>query len=92
MSSTVVPRRSRAAAWQRIDGEMVLLQPDVRELLGVNTVGGRAWELMDGERTFDQIAAILSTEFAVGPERVTADLRSFVRELVQAQLIEPCDL
>lgn len=69
-------------AWQVVDGEMVLLDVDGRELLGLNEVGARIWELADGTRTVAEIAAVVEREFEVGIEEAAADVRSFVDEMV----------
>ena len=78
--------RSPAAAWRRVDGEMVLMQADAGELLGVNAVGGRAWELIDGTRSLDDIARLLAPEFGVDAARVERDLLAFLDELTAAGL------
>ena len=68
-------------AWQVIDGETVLLDIDGQELLGLNAVGGRVWELCDGERTVDQLVAHITSEFAAPAETVAADVARFIGEL-----------
>ena len=69
-------------AWQTVDGEMVLLHIDGRELLGLNDVGARVWELADGEHTISQIAAAVCAEFLVDPDVALDDVRRFVAELL----------
>ncbi len=68
-------------AWQVVDGEMVLLDIDGRELLGLNEVGARVWGLADGTLTVAEISAIVEREFEVGIEEAIADVRRFVDEL-----------
>lgn len=77
-----VPERSPSTAWQSIDGETVLLRMQARELLGLNAVGRRIWELADGTRSVDQIAGVLTEEFDVPAERARADTLGFVEELL----------
>jgi len=69
-------------AWQIIDGEMVLLDVDGKQLIGVNDVGARIWELMDGVRTIADIAHTLTEEFDAPLETSMADVRAFLGELV----------
>lgn len=83
-----VPVRAAAAAWQRIDGEMVLIQADVGELLGLNPVGARAWELIDGARSLAEIARLVAGEFGADVAQVERDLDAFLDELRAARLIE----
>jgi coenzyme PQQ synthesis protein D (PqqD) len=79
--SADIPERSTSMAWQVIDGEMVLLDIDGRELLGLNEVGARVWELADGTRTVAEIIAAVEREFDVGIDEAAADVRRFVDEL-----------
>ena len=83
-----VPSRAAATSWQRIDGEMVLLHVDRGELVGLNRVGGRAWELIDGARSVDEIVRVISSEFRADEARVARDVTAFVDALAGARLIE----
>ena len=83
-----IPARTSAAAWQRVDGEMVVMQADAGELLGLNGVGGRAWDLLDGKRSLDEIALVISQEFGADLARVTSDVQAFLDELTAARLVE----
>lgn len=78
---TDIPERSASMAWQVVDGEMVLLDVDGRELIGLNEVGARIWELADGTRTVGEIAGIVQTEFEVCIDEAAADVSRFVNEL-----------
>jgi hypothetical protein len=71
-------------AWQTIDGETVLLNVEGRELMGLNAVGARVWELADGTHALDEIARTIADEFAVEAGVATADVERFVDELVAA--------
>jgi hypothetical protein len=87
LSGSGVPTRSPTAAWQVVDGETVLLHADAGELLGLNKVGGRAWELADGARSIAEIAATISREFGADPDRVARDVEAFFAELQAAKLV-----
>lgn len=84
----IVAARSQSTAWQIIDGEAVLLRIRARELLGLNDVGRRIWELADGTRSVDEIAALVAAEFEVAPEVARADTARFVDELIALQALE----
>jgi hypothetical protein len=47
----------------------------------MNQVGGRIWELIDGERSIEDITDLIVEEFAVETENAAADLIAFLREL-----------
>ena len=80
--------RAGATSWQRVDGELVLLQAEAGELIGLNGVGARAWELLDGDLSTDEIAATIAAEYKADPAQVSADVKAFVDELLAARLIE----
>jgi hypothetical protein len=88
MNADSVLQRSPAMAWQSVGGETVLLNLDGRELMGLNGVGARAWELIDGERTLRQIAAAVAEEFDVELPRAEADVIAFAGELLAAGAVE----
>ncbi len=77
-----IPEHSKRVAWQKIDGETVLLHLKAKELLGLNEVAGRVWELADGSNTIDQIVRRVTKEFHVQDEAVGTDVIRFVDELI----------
>src|SRR5207245_1404863 len=77
-----LPDRSPSMAWQTVDGELVLLHVDGRELLGLNAVGALVWELADGAHSVDAIAVEVSRAFEVDRAQAEADVRQFVADLV----------
>lgn len=68
-------------AWQTIDGEMVLLHIDARQLIGVNPVAARVWSLCDGAHSVDAIVTAIAGEFAVDAPTAKRDVRAFIAEL-----------
>jgi Coenzyme PQQ synthesis protein D (PqqD) len=78
---------SRDVAWQTIDGETVVLDMRSRELLGLNGVGGRVWNLLDGVRSVAAVSSAVAADFAQPEERVGADVRDFLAALLASGLI-----
>jgi hypothetical protein len=70
-------------AWQRVDGELVLLAIDGKVLMGLNDVGARVWELIDDERDVAAIAAQIAREFEIDAARAHEDVDAFLADLVQ---------
>ena len=70
-------------AWQRVDGELVLLAIEGKQLMGLNEVGARIWDLIDDERDLHAIAARIAEEFLVDSETASRDVEAFVAELVR---------
>ena len=71
-------------AWRSIAGEMVLLNVEGKELFGLNRVGARVWELLDGNRTLEEIAEAIAKDFGVPRGRAEGDVRAFLAELLEA--------
>src|SRR3972149_5200446 len=60
---------------------------DTKVLRGLNAVGSRVWELIDGRRSVADIVAAVVREFDVPPEAAGADVDAFVRELLARGLV-----
>ena len=67
---------------------MVVLDGDAARLVGLNGVGAQAWDLIDGSRTIDDIAAAIAAKYHAPVERVSADVTAFFKELEGARLVE----
>ena len=64
----------------RREGEAVILSLDTKVFRGLNAVGSRVWELIDGRRSVDEIVTEIVGEFEVAPEVATRDVGTFVAE------------
>jgi coenzyme PQQ synthesis protein D (PqqD) len=83
-----IPVRSPSVAWQTIDGETVLLRVKETELLGLNEVGRRIWELADGTRSIDQIIEAVTAEYRVPGDAARADALRFIQEMTSIGAID----
>ena len=79
--------RNPATAWRVIQGEAVILALDSKVLRGVNLVGSRVWELIDGRRSSEEIATQLIAEFEVDLARARHEVEVFVRDLLSKGLV-----
>jgi hypothetical protein len=79
--------RHPAAAWRRVGGEMVLLQPEREQLLGVNPSAAAIWDALDGARTVSAIAEQLAAAAGIDLARAQRDVAAFLAELERRQLI-----
>ena len=79
--------RSPKIAWRVIEGEAVILSLDTKAFRGLNPVGSRVWELIDGRRSVDEIVEVIVREFDVTPEQASGDVQTFVRELLDKELV-----
>lgn len=79
--------KASTSAWRLIAGEAVILSLDTKVLRGLNAVGSRVWDLIDGQRTVDDIVGVIVEEFDVPPPQASADVQAFVRELLDKGLV-----
>jgi hypothetical protein len=77
---------------RKIADEMVLVPirqnvGDLNYMYTLNKVGGRIWELIDGEMTTQQVRDTLVDEYGVAPEQVEADLAEFFGNCEEAKVV-----
>lgn len=85
----MIVARTATTASRLIAGEAVILSLDTKVLRGLNAVGSRVWELIDGRRTVDEIVDVIVAEFDVARPEAAADVAAFVRELIDKGLVAP---
>ncbi|GAB4272624.1 MAG: hypothetical protein Kow0080_19290 [Candidatus Promineifilaceae bacterium] len=65
---------------EELDGELLLFHPLSQKILRTNKTGALVWQLCDGTRTVNELAALLAAAFPDGGDGLRAD----VAEIVQA--------
>lgn len=81
--------KSSTTAWRLIEGEAVILSLETKVLRGLNPVGSRVWELIDGQRSVEEIITAIVQEFDVALQDAARDVRGFVQELLDKGLATP---
>lgn len=79
--------KSPKTAWRIIEGEAVILSMESKVLRGLNPVGSRIWELIDGQRSLEEITGTIVLEFDVTPADAAQDVRAFIQELLDRGLV-----
>jgi len=85
----MIVEKAPTTAWRLIEGEAVILSLETKVLRGLNPVGSRIWELIDGRRSVEEIIGVIVEEFDVTPEAAARDVRDFVEELLGRGLVTP---
>lgn len=85
----MIPAKAPHTASRLIAGEAVILSLDTKVLRGLNPVGSRVWDLIDGTRTVDDIVDVIVAEFDVTRAVAAADVEAFVGQLVDRGLAAP---
>ncbi|WP_295430003.1 PqqD family protein [uncultured Thiodictyon sp.] len=72
---------------QQVRDEVVILDLGGEQYYGLNAVGSRIWDLLDGDHTLGQVAEIITREFDAPAAQVQDDLRALLDTLVAAGLV-----
>ena len=87
IESTEVFRRPNDVITQTVPGELMLVNMETGEFYGLDEVGMRIWDLCDGHRSSEDIAAIVGQEFDATIEDVRADVDEVHEDLVSEKLL-----
>lgn len=79
--------RTDGVTWQEIDGELVLLDLERSVYLTTNASGALLTKLLVEERSLDDLADALVTEFAIDRSDAVRDAQAFVDELTEHKLL-----
>ncbi|RME77963.1 MAG: PqqD family protein [Chloroflexi bacterium] len=86
MKPTDILTRSTNAAYQSVGEETILINLNTGEYYTLNDTGSRFWQLLDGQRTIADCAAVIAGEYDVPPAVVEADLLELAAEFVSEGL------
>ncbi len=81
ISPTARFRRRPNVLVRDLDGEAVLLDLDSGRYFGLNATGVRIFELVDGDRSVEEVRLLLAREFTAPSEAIAADLYELVAAL-----------
>jgi hypothetical protein len=87
LSPDAVLNRSDRTSWRILEGDALILHPEAGTLHRLNGTGTRAWELLDGTRSLDTIAAALTDEYEVSAAEAASQLLALANELHEAGLV-----
>ena len=85
--SSEVFRRPNDVITQTVSGELVLVNMETGGFYGLNEVGMTIWDLCDGHRSSEDLAAIISQEFDAPIEDVRDDVEEVFEDLVSEKLL-----
>jgi hypothetical protein len=82
-----VPYRSEGVIGRVVDGEAVLVLPEIGKVKVLNEVGGLIWSNVDGEKTVRQISELLAEEYEVGIPEAEEDVQTFLSDLEERGVV-----
>ena len=71
-----------------LEAELVLLDPETREMYSLNPVGRAIWRALSGH-TVEALAGEITQAFDVEHDRALGDVRRILGELLEVGLIVP---
>ena len=80
-------RRSDDVLFQEVGGEAVLLDLASEQYFGLDPVGTRIWELLDGQAALGDVHASLCAEYDAEAARIGEDLLALAGALAAAGLV-----
>lgn len=81
------PQRTEGIVWRRGDDGVVVLNPNDGQYFSLDDVGGRIWELCEGERSIAEIAESLADEYDAAASVIERDALELLRELKDEGLV-----
>ena len=87
MSPENVFERSTDVLFQEVNGELVMLHLEGDSYFGLDAIGKRIWDLLDGQRTIQQLGRQLEQEYEVEPDELWNDLSELLEALEMKGLI-----
>ena len=87
MSSAVAIRRVSSLPFQKLNDEVLVVDPKTREVHLLNSTATRIWDLLETPRTPDELLAALTQEFDAPADSLRADVQALLGELGQKGLV-----
>jgi len=69
-----------------VNGEAVLVLPEIGEVKVLNEVGSRIWELSDGTLSINQISTLIFDEFDIDESTAQQDTLEFAEECLGMEI------
>ena len=81
------PQRNERVIAKGVSESLVLLNLDNGEYYKLNEVGGRVWELCDGNKNVAEMVATICEEYEAPAEVIEADILDLLRDLVDEKMV-----
>jgi hypothetical protein len=81
-------RRSSTLPFQEIEGRVIIVVPERRQMHLLDEVGTYLWNLLGVPRSSEDLTRSLCEEFEVEPPRARKDVEAFLAELGEKGLLK----
>jgi hypothetical protein len=87
LDETTVLKRSENAAFEVVAGEAILIRLDTGTYFSLNKIGTEFWEMLDGEQSIGDHAAVIAAKYEVDTAMVLADLLELAGKMALDDLV-----
>jgi coenzyme PQQ biosynthesis protein PqqD len=88
VTASRIPRQVPGFSLQALDNELLLYQPGLTKTVHLNQTASLIWQLCDGQRSVDDIVALLEDSFPDDSARIAADVAAALKGLQRDGAIE----
>jgi hypothetical protein len=88
MEPSTRPVPGQTVLSRRALSSLVIIELESGRYYSLDGAGARIWELIDGARTSEEIAAAIASEFLIGSDVARADVSDFLDTLQRERLLE----
>ncbi|MEW6607296.1 MAG: PqqD family protein [bacterium] len=87
MKDKLVLRGSKTAS-RIVEGEAVIFTPEDSMIHSLNEVGTRIWELLEQEKTIEDIVRVICKEYEVEEKEAEQDIMGFIETLHDKKIVD----
>jgi hypothetical protein len=80
-------QRSESVTFEVVADEAILIDISTGTYFSLNEVGTEFWQMLDGEQTIEQHAAIIAAKYEVETSMVIEDLLELANEMAKDNLL-----
>ena len=88
MTDDAALRRVSSLPYQKLNDEVLVVDPKTREVHLLNSTATRIWELLETPHTPDELLVALTREFDAPEEALRADIETLLGELGAKGLVD----
>src|SRR5436190_23865580 len=88
MNDVTLRLRSRALEWRVVEGEVIAIDGDTSQYLGLNGSGALLWQRLADGTTRSGLVELLLASFSIEPAQAQADVDAFLASLEENGLLE----
>lgn len=88
MNANTILKRSENVTFQTVADEAILIRLDTGTYFSLNKIGTEFWDMLDGQQSIGEHAAVIAEKYDVDAAMVTDDLLELATQMQAEQLVE----